>query len=275
MKIQKLSILLSLVLGALVLTPVNADSNSSKKEHRSEQRRDEGKTRHKDKQQKNYKREERKQNSRDHRQQEKQYSRQDRKSSNNRNKHIKQSEKRYDRHYDRPSRHQYNQSGYSNSRYTDRRHDYRNYGRDNRHYEYRRGHRLLSLTPRHRTFRNIYIVRPFGHTYFGYGHYLNDNSAWRWLTFTAITLKLLDMVDEQAQREHEAAQIAATTAEVGERIYWDTDDAHGFVETTRQGTSSRGLQCREYQHSITVGGETEEAYGSACLQPDGSWKVVN
>ncbi|WP_321392331.1 hypothetical protein [Emcibacter sp.] len=32
------------------------------------------------------------------------------------------------------------------------------------------------------------------------------------------------------------------------------------------------LQEREYQTTITVGNETVPAYGTACLQPDGSWK---
>lgn len=41
----------------------------------------------------------------------------------------------------------------------------------------------------------------------GYDHFLHDNDAWKWLSFTAITLKVLDMVDEQAQREHEAAPV--------------------------------------------------------------------
>ncbi len=31
------------------------------------------------------------------------------------------------------------------------------------------------------------------------------------------------------------------------------------------------LQTREYQTVITIGGEEQEAYGTACLQPDGSW----
>jgi len=26
---------------------------------------------------------------------------------------------------------------------------------------------------------------------------------------------------------------------------------------------------------VTVGGETEQAYGTACRQPNGSWKIVN
>ena len=33
--------------------------------------------------------------------------------------------------------------------------------------------------------------------------------------------------------------------------------------------------CREYQQTVTINGKTETAYGTACRQPDGSWKVVN
>jgi hypothetical protein len=35
------------------------------------------------------------------------------------------------------------------------------------------------------------------------------------------------------------------------------------------------LQVREYQTEIVVGGKSVPAYGSACLQPDGSWKPVS
>lgn len=33
------------------------------------------------------------------------------------------------------------------------------------------------------------------------------------------------------------------------------------------------LQVREYQTTITVGGQNVPAYGQSCLQPDGSWKL--
>lgn len=36
----------------------------------------------------------------------------------------------------------------------------------------------------------------------------------------------------------------------------------------------RGRYCREYQAPVTVGSRTQESYGTACLQPDGSWEVV-
>jgi hypothetical protein len=33
-------------------------------------------------------------------------------------------------------------------------------------------------------------------------------------------------------------------------------------------------QCREYQAPAVVGGEPGNTYGTACLQPDGSWRIV-
>lgn len=122
--------------------------------------------------------------------------------------------------------------------------------------------------------RSVVVVRPHGHHYHGYGHWHDDDDAWKFLAFTAITLKILDNINEEAQREHEAAQVKATTASVGEKIVWDNGDASGHVVTTRTGTGSSGLQCREFQQEITVGGKTEQAYGTACLQPDGSWKIT-
>jgi surface antigen len=35
------------------------------------------------------------------------------------------------------------------------------------------------------------------------------------------------------------------------------------------------VQTREYQTEITVGNEVLPAYGTACLQSDGSWKVIS
>ena len=35
-----------------------------------------------------------------------------------------------------------------------------------------------------------------------------------------------------------------------------------------------GTYCREFQTSGLVGGRMEQLYGTACQQPDGSWRVV-
>ncbi len=32
--------------------------------------------------------------------------------------------------------------------------------------------------------------------------------------------------------------------------------------------------CREYTQRVQVGGRVQESYGTACQQPDGSWKIV-
>ncbi len=32
--------------------------------------------------------------------------------------------------------------------------------------------------------------------------------------------------------------------------------------------------CREYSQQVQIGNRVQESYGTACLQPDGSWKVV-
>lgn len=39
--------------------------------------------------------------------------------------------------------------------------------------------------------------------------------------------------------------------------------------------SQSGQYCREYQSSVRVGGQMQYGYGTACQQPDGSWRVVN
>ncbi len=121
--------------------------------------------------------------------------------------------------------------------------------------------------------RGVAVYRPHGHYYHGYGHYHDDDDAWKWLAFTAITLKVLDNLNEEQQRQHEAAQVEAATAPVGQPITWDDGNASGSVTTTRQGQDAAGNQCREFQQEVTIGGQAEQAYGTACLQPDGSWKI--
>lgn len=36
----------------------------------------------------------------------------------------------------------------------------------------------------------------------------------------------------------------------------------------------QGRYCREYQTTATIGGKLQQAYGTACRQPDGSWQIV-
>jgi surface antigen len=69
----------------------------------------------------------------------------------------------------------------------------------------------------------------------------------------------------------------AQTAPLGEPVVWRNPDSgnYGSVVATREGVNNTtGQYCREYQKSVTVGGETQQAYGTACRQPDGSWKIL-
>lgn len=47
----------------------------------------------------------------------------------------------------------------------------------------------------------------------------------------------------------------------------------GTVVPTQTYQASNGQYCREFQTSVVVGGETQQGYGRACRQPDGSWKI--
>lgn len=39
-------------------------------------------------------------------------------------------------------------------------------------------------------------------------------------------------------------------------------------------TADASDYCREYSTDIRVGGQAQRSYGTACLQPDGSWELV-
>ena len=119
------------------------------------------------------------------------------------------------------------------------------------------------------------VVRPYGRWYYGYGHHRHDGAAYAWLGLTAITLAILNDLNEHQQRAHESAQITATSAPIGEPIYWNQNGASGSVVALRDGTAADGRYCREFQQDVTIGGRNERAFGTACQQPDGSWEVVS
>jgi len=72
------------------------------------------------------------------------------------------------------------------------------------------------------------------------------------------------------------AQHAMEHNRSGERTVWVNPDTHGEVAVTPTSTyqTASGQYCREYQTTVTVGGKVEQAYGTACRQPDGTWKLM-
>ena len=54
------------------------------------------------------------------------------------------------------------------------------------------------------------------------------------------------------------------------------DSGNGYTVTpTSTYQTDSGYYCREYTTNVVVGGRREQAYGTACRQEDGSWKVVS
>lgn len=84
----------------------------------------------------------------------------------------------------------------------------------------------------------------------------------------------IDRTDLQYVRR---AQQNAYQAPIGETIAWQNPESQnrGSITPVREGTTNRGSYCREFQQTITVGGRQEQAYGVACRQADGQWRIVN
>jgi hypothetical protein len=142
-------------------------------------------------------------------------------------------------------------------------------------YHGRPGYYRYYDVPRSRYYNNIRVYRPYGRAYPGFGFYYRDDDALRFLGLTALSLIVFNELNEAQQRAHEAALAEATAADIGERIYWEEDGRSGTVTPVRDGTTEDGRQCREFQQEVTIGGRSTEAYGTACLQPDGSWQVAD
>jgi surface antigen len=83
----------------------------------------------------------------------------------------------------------------------------------------------------------------------------------------------MDEVDRMRANE---AVAQAQNAPLGETITWNNPESgnYGSITPTRDGSSSSGAYCREFQQSITIGGRKAQGYGIACQQPDGSWRIV-
>jgi surface antigen len=87
--------------------------------------------------------------------------------------------------------------------------------------------------------------------------------------------KSLDRADRQAMAQ--TSQSALETNRTHETSTWrNPDSGHsGTITPVKTYETPQGTNCREYQQTVTIGGKTETAYGTACRQPDGTWKIVN
>jgi surface antigen len=83
----------------------------------------------------------------------------------------------------------------------------------------------------------------------------------------------LDRADQLAMQQ--TTQTTLETIPSGRASTWrNPDSGNSGTITPQPAFQSNGTFCREYSQTITVGGRTEEGVGTACRQPDGSWRVV-
>jgi surface antigen len=84
----------------------------------------------------------------------------------------------------------------------------------------------------------------------------------------------LDKADIEYARQ---AEMRAAVVPLRQQIVWSNPQTghSGTVTPIREGRDPLGNYCREYQTTVTIGGRVEQAYGTACRQPDGSWKVID
>ncbi len=84
-------------------------------------------------------------------------------------------------------------------------------------------------------------------------------------------------MDDVDRMRAQQAQAQATAVPIGQTIAWNNPNsgASGSVTPLRDGTASGGQYCREFQQTVTISGRTQQTYGTACRQADGSWQVVS
>jgi len=64
------------------------------------------------------------------------------------------------------------------------------------------------------------------------------------------------------------------TVRTGTTTSWQNPDTgHQYAVTPTRTFEDASGPCREYTMEALIGGQKEEVYGTACRQPDGSWKI--
>lgn len=93
------------------------------------------------------------------------------------------------------------------------------------------------------------------------------------LAGTVIGSKIGRQMDEQDRmRTAQALEYNRTNQTTAWR---NPDSGHSYTVTpTETYERDNGQPCREFTMDAYIGGKTEQVYGTACRQPDGSWKVV-
>lgn len=87
--------------------------------------------------------------------------------------------------------------------------------------------------------------------------------------------KSLDKADQAYARQ--TAHDALESSPAGKQTAWNNPDSgnSGTITPIKTYQQDNGTYCREFHQTVMIGGKEEQAYGTACRQPDGSWKMTD
>ena len=87
--------------------------------------------------------------------------------------------------------------------------------------------------------------------------------------------KSLDRADRAAMQQ--STQQALENTPSGQVSEWKNPDSGNYGTVTPQPgfKSAEGRDCREFQQTVTIEGETMTGYGTACRMDDDTWRIVN
>lgn len=82
-------------------------------------------------------------------------------------------------------------------------------------------------------------------------------------------------LDENDRREAErSAQVALEQNPDGRASTWQNPNSgHSGSTTPTRTYEASGGPCREYTTSVVIDGKTQTAHGTACREPDGTWRI--
>jgi surface antigen len=86
---------------------------------------------------------------------------------------------------------------------------------------------------------------------------------------------LVDNKDKEMAAQ--ASQKALESGQSGKAVAWKNPDTgnSGSLTPVRTYQAASGQYCREYTQTVTIDNRPQQSYGTACRQPDGSWKIVS
>ena len=90
--------------------------------------------------------------------------------------------------------------------------------------------------------------------------------------------KVAAQMDCQDQQYHQSTtQNALETQRIGTASNWTNPDSghSGTVTPMRTWQAQDGRYCREYEQTVYIEGRAERATGTACREPDGTWRMHN